>query len=554
MSARALLTFSIGPVHTFIAQARRVADLWAGSELLSSLISVAIRKLWEQPASAAEMVFPYLERERETPPGLPNRFVCEVPAERASEIAAELERAVRAAWRQQAASAVKVLAGEPYRFTIGPPLWKGLEPGPVVDQVEAALSCAWSWVPHGEGSEGYAQAASEGARQFAASRLFRPFSASEEAGEKCAICGERTALPNGVRADVKSTWEEAQKSSGSPSDKGFFRFDQTRLCLVCSTKRLFPRGKGWSHRFEEFQSFEPQPDGEPGGKRLPYLALVEMDGDHLGRLLGLPAAEILGGDVRGFHRAVSQALTRFAGKLRSQDSQDLRLADLNWTRPEKHAPPQLIYAGGEDVRFVCDPRHALPLAMAIEALYRREVAEVVGPLLVDPERRKKLTLSAAILFAHTKYPAGQMFRDVEGLLKRKAKGEGGRDALAIRLAKRGGAPEEEVFRWRELAAGRESTWLESLSNLVDELAGGGLSSGQSFDLRREEQTLASVFGTNGELWQAWLADRLSRGELSAGHAKELAQRLVPFFVAGKTSALRIARFLGREVGTKEASR
>lgn len=553
MSARALLTFSIGPVHTFIAQARRVADLWAGSELLSSLISQAILKLREEPTAA--MVFPYLESKQPIPPGLPNRFVCDVPAKRAAEIAAELERAVRAAWRGHAASAIELLRQEPYRFKIGAPLWRGPEAPQEPDQVEAALSCAWSWVPLGEGTEAYGSASIAGAQQFAASRLFRPFLKVEESGEKCAICGERTALPNGQRAEVSRAWAQAEKQSTKPQDTGFFRLDQTRLCLVCATKRFFPRKLGWSHRFQAFKDFEPQLGDDRGTGRSPYVALVEMDGDRLGRLLGLPGSEIEGGDVRGFHREVSEALTRFAGKLRSADSQDLNLESLCWAPPCHHnSRPQLIYAGGEDVRFVCDPRHALPLAHAVKELYEEEVSARVAALLLSPERREKLSISAAILIAHTKHPAGQMFRDVEGLLKTKAKGEAGRNAMAIRLAKRGGAPEEEAFRWSETAPTSEKTWVEQLRDLVTRLEGSSLSSGQTFDLRREEETLSAVFGKDEERWRRWLVERLSRGELSSGHAEELAGSLVPFFVKGKTAALRIARFLGREVGAREVSR
>ena len=38
MEGKELLLFQLGPVQEFIAQAAEVADLWAGSYLLSSLI------------------------------------------------------------------------------------------------------------------------------------------------------------------------------------------------------------------------------------------------------------------------------------------------------------------------------------------------------------------------------------------------------------------------------------------------------------------------------------------------------------------------------------
>lgn len=535
----ALLTFSIGPVHTFIAQARRVADLWAGSAVLSALITAAIERLREEPDTA--LVFPFLEAGEEIPPGLPNRFVCRVPAQRASALAGELERAVRRAWRGYAALAVELLR-ERYGFSIGAPLWRGTGRPSQPDQVDAALSCSWSWVPE-EG--GYATASPAGARQFVASRLYRPFVSIEEPGEKCAICGERAALPDGVREHVHQAWKEAEERART-TEAGFFRFDQTRLCLVCATKRFFPQARGETARFRAFDAFEPPLEEERGGEKAPYVALVEMDGDRMGRILSWSADEVEGGDVEGFHRRVSRVLSSFAHSLRTPGSQNLNLATLGWALPLGHTPPQLIYAGGDDVRFVCDPRHALPLASRVAQLYRCRFADEVAPHVV-PGRRGAFTISAGILIAHTKHPAGQMFRDVAALLEHQAKGAAGRDAVAVRLSKRGGAPEEVAFRWAEPAPGAGS-WIEQLDALVERLRDPSLASRQTFNLRREEHTLTRVFGRNAEQWQRWLADRLSRGEVSAGQAEPLAEALTQFFVHGKTSALRIARFLGVEVG------
>lgn len=90
----ALLTFSLGPVHSFIAQARRIADVWAGSYLLSHLTRQAIRVAHRDPD--AQMVFPYLEKGRlDIPDGMPNRFVCRLPAARADAIAETMENEVR---------------------------------------------------------------------------------------------------------------------------------------------------------------------------------------------------------------------------------------------------------------------------------------------------------------------------------------------------------------------------------------------------------------------------------------------------------------------------
>lgn len=121
----ALLALSIGPVQSFIAAARKMDDLWAGSHLLSRLAWEAMRPVCEQLGPDA-ILFPRLRgiaqvdvwlRDRMGLPdelfadcewmqsstdanplfsaALPNRFVAVVPASKAREIAETCAREVR---------------------------------------------------------------------------------------------------------------------------------------------------------------------------------------------------------------------------------------------------------------------------------------------------------------------------------------------------------------------------------------------------------------------------------------------------------------------------
>ncbi len=524
----ALLTFGIGPVHSFIAQARRVADVWAGSHLLSHLIRQAMRTARDE---GGEMVFPFLERNAHIPPGVPNRFVCRVPADRASEIAEKMEQSVQSAWNEGIVKAAVWRVLRNHDLFPSPELWSE-EPQPSrLRQTDALLDFAWSWVPE---TEGYARASLEGARQFAASRWFRPFEQAEARWEKCAICGERTALPNGIREDVRVAWEEAAAKSEGTTLARYFRFDQGRLCLVCSAKRLYTFLEGHEARFEALDRFQPS-DEEP------YLALVKMDGDRMGSILSLPETAVRGG-LEGFHKAVSRALLDFAGGLREDKSVDLNVEALGYApRGER---PQLIYAGGDDVLFICDPRDALPLVKILRERYVKAFDEA-RELLVREEDRGRFTISAGILFAHSSHPAGLLLRDLEEILEVGAKARGGRDAVALSLAKRGGAPEEAVFQWSDGKA-PEGGWIAALDRITEQLRQGEISSKQTFTLRLEERTLLEVFQDDPERWRLWLADRLSRNEAVTGQSESLAKIIVPFFRHDRTAALRIARFLGRE--------
>jgi CRISPR-associated protein Cmr2 len=125
----ALLTFSIGPVQGFIAQARRTTDLWAGSALLSRALVEALRPL-VTALGPDHVIFPALRRsdrflqwlviespwadrlgllapeewlETGTFSGLPNRFLAVVPQRGAAEIAGQCEERVRTWWEDEAA-------------------------------------------------------------------------------------------------------------------------------------------------------------------------------------------------------------------------------------------------------------------------------------------------------------------------------------------------------------------------------------------------------------------------------------------------------------------
>lgn len=523
----ALLTVSLGPVRTFIAQARRFADLWTGSHLLSHLVARAITAL---PGGPASVVFPALDRlaAGEIPAGgLPNRFVARVPAADATAVAAALTDAVRESWISLLNQAEQVLG--PF----------GLAPGPgdLRDSAEGAFELAWSWVPE---TDGYADAATLGARRFAASRLFRPFRQRRELGEKCAICGERTALPDGVRAHVREAWQRVAADTKGTADEGLFRFDQTRLCLVCATKRVYAHPAERRVYFRALDQFEADPD-------VPYVALVQLDGDRMGRILGWGRERVEDGDVEAFHRAVSRALHAFARGLSATRPPDLDTDALGVVTRGRHRP-QLVYAGGDDVLLVCDPRDAIPVARAIERRYRAAMSDELAPLLA-PDDLARITLSGAVVIAHTRQPAGLTLRDADALLKSKAKTEAGRNALAIRLDKRGGIPVEAAFRWNEGPEPTGPDWLESVDVLVEDLRAGRLSSGQTFNLRQEERLLRDVFGA--EHWQPWLADRLGRSRTTAADDQDLAARIAPFFTAGKAEVLRIVRFLGRELEPRD---
>lgn len=86
-AGHSLLYFSLGPVQSFIASARTVRDLWTGSYLLSYLTRKAIEAV--RPGSdGVKLITPYWDDAAATAPlktpSIPNRFIAEVPTDRAA--------------------------------------------------------------------------------------------------------------------------------------------------------------------------------------------------------------------------------------------------------------------------------------------------------------------------------------------------------------------------------------------------------------------------------------------------------------------------------------
>ena len=78
---RYLFLFTVGPVQSFIAQARKTQDLYAGSFLLSHLIDIGINTLKKKVKP--ELIFP-----AEDIKSKPNRFIAEIGAENSEKIEA----------------------------------------------------------------------------------------------------------------------------------------------------------------------------------------------------------------------------------------------------------------------------------------------------------------------------------------------------------------------------------------------------------------------------------------------------------------------------------
>ena len=94
-----MLMFSLGPVQTFIEQARKTRDLWLGSYLLSKLIEAAMEEV-EQAVPGARFVFPTERKVSRDISDLPNKYIAIFKKlEEAEEAATISEKQVKQRWK-----------------------------------------------------------------------------------------------------------------------------------------------------------------------------------------------------------------------------------------------------------------------------------------------------------------------------------------------------------------------------------------------------------------------------------------------------------------------
>jgi CRISPR-associated protein Cmr2 len=144
----------------------------------------------------------------------------------------------------------------------------------------------------------------------------------------------------------------------------------------------------------------------------PYLAILVADGDRMGELISRQ-------DDPEAHRRLSKSLDEFAQEAR------------------KIVPKYrgfMVYSGGDDVLAFLPVNQAVACAKELSEAFRHQV---------------KGTLSAGIAIVHYREPLSislENAREAE-----KAAKNGGRNALAVALHTRGGAPIVTVQRWDKLS-------------------------------------------------------------------------------------------------------
>lgn len=472
-----LFLFTITPVQSFVEQARKTQDLYAGSFLLSHLCRTAGERF--EKDYSGEIIFPKIRNE-----SIPNRFIGIVNGEHSNlkNIGESLESAVRDEVVNIANDVVKQFGiSKPNRFDF---------------QIGNYFTINWLFLPFDEND--YKQQYEEIESLMGAIktvRVFKQFSDSEK-GRKCSICGERNVKFYRLTEREKNISDVKSKKLFS-NDVNIVKFKDYEpitlkylqagegLCALCFTKRCLEKSKlsGYIAKFpstakialfEVFKTLKEKDeslgnlinagDYEPQGifalknnksleempdtdrkntealhKALkdnkigysPYYAVMLFDGDSMGQWLS--GSKIKDGGLKNFHETLTKKLGEFAETVR---------------KTIKEPTGVTVYAGGEDFLGFFNLNGLLDNIK----LLREKFDEIVNQPLKNANFYKNeldnMTFSAGVVIAHFKTPLSEVLNWTRKVEHEAKDIDDNKDAFAMAVLKHSGEIDKAVFKWK----------------------------------------------------------------------------------------------------------
>ncbi|PRR75071.1 type III-B CRISPR-associated protein Cas10/Cmr2 [Neomoorella humiferrea] len=533
-----LLIFTIGPVQSFIAQARKTQDLYAGSYILSHLCGTAARTA--QDNYEAEIIYPDLHNG-----SLPNRLVALLPVgekEELQEIGRQLESKVRDEFVQIGRQVVR---------SFGLPVTPALEA-----QLQDFLEIYW--VGGNCEPSRYAERYRQMEAVLGAIKNTRIFSSGGERGRKCSITGEHNALfyRGGKKAYLEQAFrvpESVPKKYLAPGEAlsgiGFMKraaaryfchclggnfdsdFPSTASIALAASLHLLPADivesykKIFAGEFDDQFFYQEnltprrfaleglsleklqQADAllkelyseakKRGIKFTKYYALLVMDGDNMGEwVAGKNLADQ--GQLPDFQRN----LTRYLGAYAREAKAILQLPR-----------GKLVYCGGDDVLGLINLNHLLSVL--------KDLRDKFPPLekIANMSQQKTSSTSGGVCIAHYKAPLAEVIKFARKM-EEVAKGVDGKDALAIGVLKHSGEICQTVFRWKY----DNLEPLSLLHSLVVLLSTGKFSDTFIRNLSREFRSLIPPADESLAKKSGNIALKAAEEEMVAAEIKRLLQR------------------------------
>lgn len=457
-----LFLFTIGPVQSFIAQARKTTDLYAGSHILSELIDKAIKKFQEYSGT---IIFPNPVNQAK-----PNRFLGKIEfSNELKKIGQEIEQTVRQEFIQMAESALNnaKITQKPQGFD---------------EQIHNQLEIFWLFEPV-QGHD-FTSAYENIEKNMGAIKNVRSFKQLAERGRKCSVDGEKNALfykkrengqePNHLNRDaveVKNIsdviFAKGEALSAISLIKRFLYINKQSFPSVASIATLNVQEKlnqlteyceyknffkdGWDERllYEENLTEKEIPKNklneakskhsqlhkvlkENEIKLYKYYAILVFDGDRMGKILsGAYLTDKT--NLENYQSLISELLSKYA----------------KWATDyvNKSSSGRTIYAGGDDFMGFINLEYLFEVLKELREKFEKDVNRVLKEKYTLKENNLLIdfTFSAGVCVAHYKTPLGVVLKTAKKM-EDKAK-EAGRNTLGIAVLKHSGEQHETTINW-----------------------------------------------------------------------------------------------------------
>lgn len=523
--ADALLILTFTPVQSFIAEARRISDLYAGSQILVQLAKAAAQEI-----GAARLIYP-APLDGALPDDVPNILVARVDDGSAEEIAHAAHDALLRRWQQLTDEARHRLAAYVQPDKTWAEIWGRQTEG------------LWQifWVTVSMDGQGYRETYQTARAALTALKRSRIFPQVQEPGVKDSLSGKRQALHRGGES-AREHWANVARRAGpsrlrpagrerldaigatkrfcSLADKSFPSTSSIASADFLEMARRKASGQLSSYRraieealgshiykvrhydhlwpydgdllFLETLTVERLQDSYHGVARpeklemardrllhlyrvvkarpSPYYAVFVLDGDsmgaHIRELLERPNPE---DEHRRFSRQLAEFATEVPQVMDKEFSRVVPATGAGGSGAGLNGRHFLVYNGGDDVLTFAPLSAALPMAQALARTFSQRVPGC--------------SASAGVAVVHHLYPLDAALaaaREAEGI----AKGVTGKAAVAVTVVRRSGELLTMRSRWANLG--------DLFDAMVDHFAQGRLSSRFAHDLAERASTITAL--------------------------------------------------------------
>lgn len=485
-----LFLLSISPVQSFIAEARKTHDLYAGSQILSELTQIGMTKFVE---SSGTVIFPNAQNESK-----PNRFLGKIEADAKDlpSIGNNIDKSIREHFENLGKKALEKVEKNKELADIEEQFYK---------QINNHLEISWLFEEIKD--DNYQKAYSNIGTHLEAIKNTKGFKQFSETGRKCSIDGKNNALFFGKKRPslaiknqrsvvVHSSLKEKEGLSAVSFTKRFYEPKQKQnfpstaeIALMhtesqlkedilqdladfkeifttsmvgfyikkntkISVQRQDAKVEDWIYeKYFDYQLLyqenfdrdvihskqleyaKPLFDKLKPYFKDKYYALLAFDGDKMGNMLsGDLLKDKSNTNLESYQTDLSALLSEYATFAKEELSKEKQNG-------------KSVYAGGDDFLGFVNLHH---LSSVLTLLRTKFEVSVNKELQKKYPLKEDFTFSAGVAIAHYKTPLDIVLKTAKQMEhKAKAEEEGNRNAFAIAVLKHSGDTHATVFKWGE---------------------------------------------------------------------------------------------------------